>query len=293
MFINRATEVIMPDYRIRTKTFAREMMKDSQGRMLLITAVFLILTYCMTVLILRLTGYADFAESYLAELMKDPTAIPAVTWPEVPVYAIVLSAALLIFRTVLGPGFKCCCLMAVKRAKPLTKDLFNGFYFTGRTLLAVILNLLLVFLFCLPGLVVAVGLEILGLHFLSFYLGSLVSTVLGLWAYYKYSLSLFMLFDRQDISAFVCIRETAKMTRGRTMELFKMDISLLGWYGLLLAAYMLTMLFGGLPIMLFFAGLWVWPYRGICFGRLYMDMAHGEGWKPEEPAIEENTDPEV
>ena len=81
------------------------------------------------------------------------------------------------------------------------------------------------------------------------FLWSLLLIVPGIVAAYRYSMAWYVLLDHPDYGVTDCLRESKRITQGRKMELFQLDLSFLGWIVL-----------AGLPYIGFVAGLWFTPY---------------------------------
>lgn len=80
-------------------------------------------------------------------------------------------------------------------------------------------------------------------------LWSLLLIVPGIIAAYRYSMAFYILLDHPEYGVGDCLRESKRITQGRKLELFKLDLSFLGW-----------MLLSSLPYVGFLASLWFTPY---------------------------------
>ena len=94
-------------------------------------------------------------------------------------------------------------------------------------------------------------------------LWSLLFIVPGIIAAYRYSLAFFILLDHPEYGVMDCLRESKRLTQGRKMELFKLDLSFLGW-----------MLLASLPYVGFLVSLWVTPYYLLTLA-LYYERFNG------------------
>ena len=61
------------------------------------------------------------------------------------------------------------------------------------------------------------------------FLWSLAFLVPGLIAYYSYRQGLYILLDHPEMSVWECLRASRHMMKGHKMELFKLDLSFVGW----------------------------------------------------------------
>ena len=71
----------------------------------------------------------------------------------------------------------------------------------------------------------------------------------GFLALYNYRMARYILITNPDYGVIDCLRESRLRMRGHRMELFELDLSFLGW----------ALLFA-LPLVGFFAAIWVLPY---------------------------------
>ena len=79
------------------------------------------------------------------------------------------------------------------------------------------------------------------------YLWSLLFIIPGIVKAYSYSMSLYVLAENKGKSARECIEESKKMTEGKKMDLFVLDLSFIGW---VILGY----------ITLGIAYIWIMPY---------------------------------
>ena len=106
---------------------------------------------------------------------------------------------------VLASGFVMYC-MAIRRgerAEYLT--LFDGFSFTGKIIaLNIVINLFV-------------------------FLWSMLFVFPGIIAYYRYSFALYNLYEDPEIDIMEALNLSKRQTQGYKMELFKLDLSYMGW----------------------------------------------------------------
>ena len=67
------------------------------------------------------------------------------------------------------------------------------------------------------------------------FLWSLLLIVPGIMAHYRYALSQFIMCDYPDMNAHEAIEYSKELMEGHKMELFKLDLSFIGWYLLCIA----------------------------------------------------------
>ncbi len=98
-------------------------------------------------------------------------------------------------------------------------------------------------------------------------LGTLLLIVPGVILSLRYSMALMVLFDHPSYGVFKCMRESARLTRGNKMRLFKLELSFLPW--ILLSTVVMTLTL--LPVL----DLWVYPYYFISRGIFYSQLTAG------------------
>ncbi len=221
------------------KTRARTVIFDKKNRAVLVSSVMFLLWFAMSWLETNLSGYYEWFKSYYDMLYAynvrggEWASIP---WPEVKAASVVLCVLMFSMQAVLRAGYVSWCMTASRGRDPVIKDIFNGFTSFGRVLLLTILR----------GLLIYIGLALL--------------VVPGLLVLYRYRLSFFVLFDRPELSAVQCMRESAKLTRGHRLEMFMLDTSFLGWWlmGSVISSFTI-------PVM----DIWLRPYYGLTYAYFY------------------------
>lgn len=156
--------------------------------------------------------------------------------------AMLLAAALMIMRYIVGVGFTIYALHVSRGEKADYGNLLDGFGMFFRVLWLSILQGLFVFLW------------------------SLLLYVPGIIAAYRYRQALFLMLDHPEMSALECITASKEMMRGHKGELFVLDLSFLGW-----------MLLEGLVAPL---AIWLMPYREITYANYYNALLGLQGAAP-------------
>ena len=87
---------------------------------------------------------------------------------------------------------------------------------------------------------------------------SLLLFVPGIVAAYRFSLAKYLMIDRPDLSVWACLRESSRLMKGHKWELFRLDLSLLGW----------TLLGAFLPL----AAIFTVPYTGTVRAQYYEEL---------------------
>lgn len=144
----------------------------------------------MTALYCGITLLLDLADSFI-------------TTPEI------VGSFVSIFTTlagwVLAAGLVLYCMGIRRQERMEYVTLFDGFAFTGKIILLNILISLLTglwaMLFFFPGVI----------------------------AYYRYSFALYNLYEDPELNILEALRMSCRQTRGMKLELFKLDVSYIGW----------------------------------------------------------------
>ena len=116
-----------------------------------------------------------------------------------------IDGALRLVMMIVSAGFTIFVLNIIRNAGASYGNLLDGFGIAGRIILLNLLEGILVFLW------------------------SLLLIVSGIIAAYRYSQAIYLLLDNPDKSVLQCLRESKELMWGRKGELFKLDLSLLGW----------------------------------------------------------------
>ncbi|MBP5168716.1 MAG: DUF975 family protein, partial [Oscillospiraceae bacterium] len=153
--------------------------------------------------------------------------------------ASLIDMALQFVMMVVSAGFVIFILNTVRRTNAVYGNLLDGFSIAGRVILLNIVEGLLIFLW------------------------SLLLVVPGIIAAYRYRLALYLLIDHPEKSVLQCIRESKEMMRGHKAELFRLDLSMIGW--LLLDMF--------IP----FAAVWTAPYTNTVWVLYYEALCNRAG----------------
>ena len=175
-------------------------------------------------------GNYEYALQY-AETMQPPAA------------AYAIHTLLNLVAGIVGAGFIIFLLNTIRNRKPCYANLLDGFGFWWRILLLDLLQSLIV-------------------GFLS-----LLFLVPGIIAHYRYAQAMYILIDDPTKSPVQCLRESAAMMKGHKAELFRLDLSLIGW-----------LLLGLIPYIGYLAQIWTVPYIGMVRVLYYEKLIGGNVW---------------
>lgn len=246
----------MPQDRNALKSRAREVIATSNPRVLTVGLVYLVLTVVLSTLGARvmsvniseseamnylnyaMNGNYEYALRYAETMTPPPTA-----------YAI--NALLMYVAAIVGAGFTIFLLNTLRNRQPCFANLLDGFGFWWKLLILDLLQSLLIGLW------------------------SLLLIVPGVMAHYRYAQALYILIDDPTKSPVQCLRESKSMMNGHKMELFKLDLSFLGWY-------LLEMI----PYVGYAVQVWTVPYVGMTKALYYETLLGSNVWSytPDYPA---------
>ena len=106
---------------------------------------------------------------------------------------------------ILAAGFAFYCMDIRRRERSEYAVLFDGFSFTGKIIaLNIVINLFV-------------------------FLWSMLFVFPGFIAHYRYSFALYNLYENPDMDIMEALNLSKRQTQGYKMELFKLDLSYMGW----------------------------------------------------------------
>ena len=217
--------------RSEVKLRSRQIIRDSNPKVLTASLIVLALSVLFTVLSNRLVGVSsDQAMRYL-QYMQSGNTEAAISYmlsfspkPGAQLVDLLLSCV----NIIIGLGFIIFLLNTLRGTAPDLGNLLDGFGYWWKVL---VLDLV-----C--GLLVA--------------LWSLLFIIPGIVAAYRYSMANYLLITRPELGIMDCIRESKRLTSGWKAEIFKLDLSFLGWW-----------LLGLVPVLGWVLLIWVIPYRNL------------------------------
>lgn len=214
------------------KTNAKLVIAKTKPSPILVGFVYIIIGFVLEFLIEKISGRYDMVqktmEQYAAGHME---FVPDV--PEISGWGYALIIALSVMSVMMLVGFAGYRLQICQFRKAGIGNLFDGFGMFSKFLWLIILEYLLITIWlCLliiPGII----------------------------AFYRYRQALNLLIENPELSAFDCLRLSARMMGGHKTELFLLDLSFLGWF-------LLTLVPGVI--------IWVIPYTGITYTNYYLAL---------------------
>lgn len=171
--------------------------------------------------------------STISDLAGFTTSLAA-TSSGVQFFPLFFTLLLTLYSVVMNFGYEIWCLRAWRRDEADFATLIDGFGMAGQVLLMEIQIFLRLFGWCLlpviPATVIISAANSLEMMIL---LTQLFTFALIPYLYFirlRYALAPYLLMDRPDRGAAAAVRESVGLMRGWKMELFKLDLSFLGWY---------------------------------------------------------------
>lgn len=173
--------------------------------------------------------------SNLSDLAGFTTNLAASSYG-VQFFPLFFTLLLTLYSVVMDFGYKIWCLRAWRRDEANFATLIDGFGMAGQVLMMEIHIFVRLFGWCLlpmfPATLIISSVNSLEVMVL---LVELFTFALIPYLYFirlRYALTPYLLMDRPERGAAAAVRESVNLMRGWKMELFKLDLSFLGWYAL-------------------------------------------------------------
>ena len=234
------------------KAQARQILRETKPSAVWVTLMVTAALLIMQVLSLTLSGDLDAYRSMLESAMAGQLTYAVPSGTNNPI-GWLLTIALDVMSLVLSVGYTLYILRLSRRKNPSFGDVFDAFGIFLRAVWISILRSVVVslwsFIYALPA------------SFLGVVMDPVLASVICLpllapmfMAAYSYRLAVFILLDERQYSCMQCLTLSRMAMQGRRLELFRLDLSFLGW-----------MLLCVVP----FVFLWVEPYMGVTSAKWY------------------------
>lgn len=258
------------------KKEAKTIIRETKPSPILVSLVILLIIAVLQVLSMSLNGdFAAMSAVYEAAMAGE------VIYPQVEGatgFGWILTLALELMAMVLTVGFTLYCLRVSRHIKAGAGDLFDAFGLFFRAVCISIVPSLLVSAWCmlyvLPVTYFAVSTGAMWL-----YAAGLPLLIPAIQASYAYRQAVYITLDNPHLNCFQCVALSKAAMEGHKWELFKLDLSFLGWQ-----------LLSAIP----FLWLWVLPYMRITEAEYYSavmaDFAVRRGM-PAAPGFESGEEP--
>ena len=234
------------------KQDAREAIRSTSPSPLLVTLCVLLILAVTQVLTLSLNGDLD---AYIATAKEVAQGNLTIVQSEgsTSVFAWLLTIALDLMSMAVSMGYTLYAMRVHRRRNPGFGDVFDAFALFLRVIVLSILRSLLVsvasFVYALPAGVLSLFIDPVAAAVVCIPFMAPIFVVM-----YVYRLADYILLDNPAYPAIQCMGMSRMASAGRKWEMFKLDLSFLGW--LLLCVF---------PPML----LWVRPYMAVTFAGYY------------------------
>lgn len=227
-----------PD-RTLLKLDARDRMRRYQPNPLVIGLIVFLLTWVLQYLSLsvlglnfeiNISGQNFTTPEEMISFMKD---MQEQFWTHFHpnLFAVLLALALTVMNTMVKTGHMIYALHVTREEKADYGNLLDGFGMFFRIIVLALLETVIVYLcsllFLVPGIIMA----------------------------YRYRQAMYLLIDHPDRSPVECLKASGNLMRGRKMELFKLDLSFLGW---MILQWIVR------PF-----AIWLWPYQALSYANFY------------------------
>ena len=222
------------------KTLAREKVQAAGKTPKLVTLIFLLCVVALTGLSYAPNLLDHFAGSSSAHLSKQLSIISFLS-----TFSYAFTLVLTIANTLLLAGYTTSALNILNHGKTAFSDLLQGARRPLRVILMDFLKSCYSLLWCYVGSLIPVSILLyftldanadyesaLAVMDDPLITGSVIAIVLVLFfiVSYRYRMSIYLLMEHPELSAFQAIRVSVKITRGHRLQLFLLDLSFLPWY---------------------------------------------------------------
>lgn len=229
--------------RRRLKKTAKESLSGKKAGAFLVAAVLVSFIGLTDALLYALSGLDRLIDklAHAAQVLPkvDLSYILSQVEPPSPV-SLFFMAALGLYRIAARFCFKGVCLKIARRGNPSLRAFLDGLSLFFKSVALYFLRLLLVLL------------------------GAALFIAPGVYLWYGLRLSDYLLLDNPELSVFACLSRSMRLMRRRRWELFKLDLSFLGWRLLdLLVYYQFSM---------WLFSIWLAPYAGVTYAGFYTEL---------------------
>ena len=264
------------------KAAAREAMREAKPHPFWVTAVTAVITAVLMVLAMHINGTFDTYRGMYAALASGQIPDMETTGRTVSAFGSFLVLALEVMTMVVSVGYVLYCLRIARCEKASFGDVFDAFgIFFRAVILRVMRSLIITMISMGVGVIASLILGMVGAVSLSsvsltsaaeieetvaafsvspwLILGlSVVMLIPVIHVSYAYRLGDYFMLDHPEMNCVQCLTMSRMAMRGRKWELFKLDLSFLGW-----------MLLSIIP----FVNFWVQPYITVTEAGFYNSVA--------------------
>lgn len=252
----------MPINRKDLKRTAREAMRQAKPAPYLVSLVFLAVVMLLGVLGMSLDGTLGAMRAMMEQAMAGGPVQYVAPVARGGFFGPVLTFALELMSAVVSVGFILYSVRVWRRMKASVGNLLDGFGFFLRAVVIQILPTILVSMWGMVYMVPVTGLIIMTNQTWWTFAG-LPLMIPAIRAIYAYRLSAYIMLDRPDLGCWQCVLASKRMMQGHKWEMFKLELSFLGW----------ALLSAVIPIGGIFLLVWVSVYQQVTFAGYYDAVA--------------------
>ncbi len=250
---------MMKELKINRKSLKKKSIAaihDGKTSVVVIGLVFIVLLLVLELLSMKVSGEWEMLKEMTAAVMQGGELVLPET--EGSFAAELLILALDVMGMMLSVGFVIACLNTSRRLGAALGNLFDGFAMFFRALAVVILRSVILSLWSMLY-AVPVGWLMTKGGFWSGYAPLICLPLLipAVRAFYGYRQAVYLMLDNPLMNAMQCLKASTQLMEGRKGELFKLDLSFLGWYLLCL-----------IPLVT----IWVLPFTNVCYAGFYDEI---------------------
>lgn len=239
--------------RLQIKARAKKQLKQSSSNPYLATLVFGLINFLMLIIFEVYMVCALGLSNFLGN--EDYIGLNVYT-----AFQIIIS----IISLLLMNGFMWYCLKVYRGEQNSIKDIFNGFSKKGLklfliTLIEGLLSFIVMIILCVPMFIILFITEDNSAIFLIvFLLIYALMFIALLYVSYSFRMTCYIIYDN-DLGIIDTIKLSFKMMKGHKWELFKLDMTLIGWVLLILITF-------------YIAGIYVFPYMWTVNAGFYEEL---------------------
>jgi len=241
--------------RRQLKRTAGAAIHDGKPSIVLIGLVFILLCLVLEFLSMKVSGDLDALRSMTDSMLSGGEMIVPET--ESSVAGDILTFALSLMSVMLSVGFTIACLNTARRTGAAYGNLFESFGMLLRAFCVLFLRSLILSLWAMIAVLpMAWFMTSDGLQQLLPLL-CLPLMYPAVRAFYGYRQAVYLMIDNPKLNAVQCLQASRQLMEGHKWELFKLDLSFIGWF-LLCAIPLVT--------------VWVLPYTSVCYALYHDDI---------------------
>ena len=250
------------------KKLAKRDMHHTKPSVFKASILYFVIAVIISLLVIRISGYDRFItnlSNIAAEINQKPEMLTEPTeefinevyseletaMPKISPAAACLVAVLILMNNFLNIGFQGYCLKVCRKQETRALDIMCGFEHFGKALII--------------SVIVTVCVAV----------GSMLFVIPGIIAACTFSQCYMIMFDHPEYSALRCLKESAKMMKGRKIWFFILQFSFIAW---IFVSNLITSLIGVGVLEIYLK-----PYMGLAQAHFYNEIVNPDAYKPKQP----------